>query len=156
VTVVSRVLGKQFSNIHASFWSWILALVSLMAASTALDTNLRWGMTGRFDAMFWALGRTAGLALLFWANSLLPLAASAAMPSPPIRRKSLRVVMILIVNKIKTRFKINKAVFKVSAKLSKYFFMIETKFLSFQMQAYIFYNSQSFAHFDSHNMLAIT
>ncbi len=48
-TVVSSVFGKQFSNIHASLGSFILAFTLAMVCSTASDVNLRSPAAGRFE-----------------------------------------------------------------------------------------------------------
>src|SRR6185437_1010088 len=49
VTVVSRVLGRQLENSHASSGSRSFAEVASMAASTALLRNLRAAGAGRRD-----------------------------------------------------------------------------------------------------------
>ena len=47
LTVVSRVLGKQFSKSQASSGSAIARLTSEILASTAALTNFRWAASGR-------------------------------------------------------------------------------------------------------------
>ena len=49
LTVVSNVLGKQFSNIQRSFSSLIFGLVSVMTASTAFEVKCRLSGAGRRD-----------------------------------------------------------------------------------------------------------
>lgn len=47
--VVSSVLGKQFSNIHASLGSLILAFTLAIVCSTAADLKLRSPGAGRLE-----------------------------------------------------------------------------------------------------------
>jgi hypothetical protein len=53
LTVVSSVLGKQFSNIQRNFSSFILGFASSMAASTAFEMKFLLLAEGRNETYLW-------------------------------------------------------------------------------------------------------
>jgi len=90
LTVVSRVLGKQFSNIHASLGSFILAFTLAMVCSTAADLKWRSPVAGRLE--------TYGVLPFFCPNTEEAaregLSANAVIPNAEVLIKFLRVVII--------------------------------------------------------------
>ena len=97
--VVSNVLGKQFSNIQASFGSFSIALVVAIAFSTAADVNCRFSGAGRLHTYCMAEAVPIAPFSVFparRANEFCPTIRPAS-ERPPVFRKFLRVVILFAI-----------------------------------------------------------
>ena len=97
--VVSNVLGKQFSNIQASFGSFSFVFVVAIAFSTASDVNCRLPGAGRLQTYCIVEAAPANLSSAFSAiraNECWP-TIRLANERPPVFRKFLRVVILFAI-----------------------------------------------------------